>query len=87
MGFSTWRKTKRVLLALLHYPKKEIPLGFVLNTCQFKRSGILHRASYCSILIVILFGFSIGDIILCTRIAHRPFSSLTAGRKKASRDL
>lgn len=33
------------------------------------------------------FGFSIGDIILCTKIAHRIFSALTKGRKKASRDL
>lgn len=33
------------------------------------------------------FGFSIGDIILCARIAHRLFSSVTAGRNKAPRDL
>lgn len=29
------------------------------------------------------FGFSVGDIILCTRIAYRLFSSVTDGRKKA----
>lgn len=33
------------------------------------------------------FGFSIGDIILCTQIAHRLFSSVTKGRKNAPRDL
>jgi hypothetical protein len=33
------------------------------------------------------FGFSIGDIILCTEIAHRLFSSVTDGRKNAPRDL
>ncbi|KAJ5377688.1 uncharacterized protein N7496_005097 [Penicillium cataractarum] len=33
------------------------------------------------------FGFSVGDIILCTQIAYRLFSSVTDGRKKAVRDL
>jgi hypothetical protein len=33
------------------------------------------------------FGFSIGDILLCTQIAHRLFSSVTRGRKKSPRDL
>ncbi|KAJ5153032.1 uncharacterized protein N7482_009510 [Penicillium canariense] len=33
------------------------------------------------------FGFSIGDIILCSEIAYRLFSSVTDGRKRASRDL
>lgn len=33
------------------------------------------------------FGFSIGDIILCTQIAHRLFSSVAKGHKKAPRDL
>ncbi|CEJ56969.1 hypothetical protein PMG11_05680 [Penicillium brasilianum] len=33
------------------------------------------------------FGFSVGDIILCSQIAYRLFSSVTDGRKKAARDL
>lgn len=33
------------------------------------------------------FGFSIGDIVLCTQIAYRLFSALTEGRKDAPRDL
>lgn len=33
------------------------------------------------------FGFSVGDIILCTQIAYRLFSSVTDGRKKAPGDL
>lgn len=33
------------------------------------------------------FGFSIGDMVLCAQIAHRLFSSVTDGRKKAPRDL
>jgi hypothetical protein len=33
------------------------------------------------------FGFSVGDIILCSQIAYRLFSAVTDGRKKASRDL
>jgi hypothetical protein len=33
------------------------------------------------------FGFSVGDIILCSQIAYRLFSAVTDGRKNASRDL
>lgn len=33
------------------------------------------------------FGISVGDIILCTQITHRLFSSVTKGRKRAPQDL
>lgn len=33
------------------------------------------------------FGFSIGDIVLCSQIAYRLFTAATTGRKNAPRDL
>jgi hypothetical protein len=33
------------------------------------------------------FGISVGDIILCTQIAHRLISSVTKGRKRAPQDI
>ncbi|KAJ5516499.1 hypothetical protein N7527_008059 [Penicillium freii] len=33
------------------------------------------------------FGFSIGDIVLCSQITYRLFTAATTGRKNAPRDL
>jgi hypothetical protein len=33
------------------------------------------------------FGISIGDIVLCAQVAHRLFSSITKGRRRAPQDL
>jgi hypothetical protein len=46
-----------------------------------------YKASIVGQFITMSLGVSIGDIILCTQIAYRIFTSVTKGRKQAPRDI